>query len=676
MVQAAPTLQSKIVATTSISGDVKAVDVTTNGTVFANVDSDVYRSVDAGVTWTKVLDRPSGFVYFLRVDSQDRIFSASYNSTGGTWHNDVWLSQDFGATWTLVISAVPKVWRLTELSNGTLFINSYATGYANVIYQSDDGGVNWFVCFDLTSWGNDHVHFVRVNPYNNDIWVGLGDKNLATIPTVARSQDDGSTWTFLYNTTSDWMYTDVIFDSAYAYLLPDRSASKIQRLPHRGVWADKIDVFNIGADDYTVPSGIAYSMMGAVYDDGLMIVPTDRETVYASVDGVRWLKIFQTTYGGSGGWRLDYVSQRRDVNGYWYFINDYTDTVYRATVTAVDFGIQFGVLHNEYFGAFGNETMQIPVENDTRISLNITSQPVGTKFQVSAIGLTKGNFISNPSFETGNLTGWTMGGDAAGYAVTNVDKYDGTYSLQINKTIADSGDFWIQTPSPISLYDYSEYWFAFSYIKANETGITAQIEVGYYANGVWTLVGTRYSGVQSTSWTKRTTIAQRSQTLRQVYVRFIAQLNPICNYTIYFDTTLLERKVSNYRINKVNNGDTIVYKTDKSTPTASTALYGYTETKDVNITLSSYTETISYVGNLSEGARKDYFYTLNSFIFDIYVRVGGSKQILLIVTYSYPTAVYGATEMVLGAAIIAGTATALAWLWRRKRKTRTVSVPP
>lgn len=746
---ATPTLQSGIVEVYTFSGDLKGVDVTSNGTVFALVDSDVFCSFDNGVSWVKKLDNTGtiSVVRLIRVDSQNHVFVALSNGSGAYYHNSIFRSTNYGVAWTKLLDDIPLIWRLAEMNNGTLLMNTYSLNINSLIYKSDNGGSTWSVWQNLTSWGNGHIHFVRVNPYNNDIWVGLGDKSLSNVPTIARWESGTSSWTIIYNSTTDWMYTDAIFDATHVYLLPDRSSYSIQKLPHRGAWADKVAVMDLYSDDTTSPTGIPYSMMGAVYDDGLMLVPTDRETVYASVDGVRWLKIFQTTYSGSGAWRLDYISQRRDSNGYWYFINDYTNKVYRASINADDIRKVLSQKYNTALGTIANDKVIIPVENNTRISINLTNS-LASKFVVSMVGLTKGNLLENPSFETGDLTGWnikmiqkqeipsqdvvlcgsappegsplilastnssilfydttndgywsvgepaiydmdsdynyTQGIDVVligstppdlvylsspfltesffdsnentywdigepaindlnsdgfyntlpiypTYSVITSDKKFGSYALRIVTSTKDMYQLILETKVSRRLYGYAEYWFMLGWFKSNASSSGGYMKLGHYTDAT-TFSADKTTHISfTTSWQKVTSTALRSTSSKDFYLR--VEIPWGYDKAYYIDGLLLERKVGNYYISKVNDGNTLVYKADKSTPTLSSDFYDTNdETKDVQISISGY-PAMTYSGNMSEGSSFHHEYTQTSKIFDIYVLIGGSKQVLLIISY-------------------------------------------
>lgn len=634
---AAPTLQSKIVEVKDWGTEnLSAIDITSNGTIIVAVDNDFWRSDDHGESWTKVKDHVPGSSFFVHITTND-IILAQNGSASASLINDIWKSSDYGNTWNLVIDNAPKSWRLAEMSNGTLLINTYAA-VANLgwIYKSDDGGDTWQIFYNFTGFPGftTHIHCIRVNPYNDDIWVATGDA--AGSPILKWSTTAGN-WIYIKNASdSTDIYTDILFDSKYVYFIPD-TATSLKRMPFDSVsWSDAVEVLNILGDDTTTPTGIYYSMMGAIYDDGLMVIGTDRETIYATADGERWLKIFQTTYTGSGAWRIDYISQRRDPNGYWYFINDYTNKVYRASVNANDVKLLFNEEYNDYLGTKTANQWRIPVSNGSKISFNITSYNPQT-FHISIVGLSKGNFITNPSFETGNLSGWTVSGSGS-YAVTTADKQHGSYSLQINKSKTDTSDFILESTASAHLYEYGECWWGRVYIRANRTMTDIfKIQIGYYdSNNVFQALITQLETAR-TYWYVTTTagMLRKSTEYPRLYIRFIIGKSSVYDVKYHIDTTLFQRKVRTYVVNKVDNGNTIVYKLG-SNPTYDSSLIGIVNTENVSIDVSDPYPDISYNGVLSEGESKDYIFALSNRNFDLTINVAGSGQVLIILTFSYP----------------------------------------
>jgi len=215
---------------TGLSFNASAVDVDSEGRIFcASTGQDVWRSTDGGVSWTKVLDRPrKGPPMMLFVDSRDYIFVPFYEAG-----MNLWRSTDHGESWTEVASKQGILWHWGETSNGTLLINYYSDNNPYVI-RSTDAGATWSIWFNATKEGYDckHVHVVRVNPFNDDIWVGTGD-GLGKSH-VLRYRNDTRSWEECMHAQP----TDFIFDSNYVYIVPD-AAPGMYRVPHRGSFSNE-----------------------------------------------------------------------------------------------------------------------------------------------------------------------------------------------------------------------------------------------------------------------------------------------------------------------------------------------------------------------------------------------------------------------------------------------------
>lgn len=565
-----------------------AVDVNSEGKVFIKINNTIWRSINNGASFTKVLDTgvTGGWPIFLRVDSNDRIFANIWDGSA----YDVYRSIDDGDSWRIVLENTPRLWRLAEMSNGTLFINTYDTPKDDLIYKSNDGGATWSIWQNLTGQVTDHIHFVRVNPYNDDVWIGCGDKSGAPL-----GYYNGTAWTWVFNATGDWHYTDAIFDEKYVYLIPDRHAYSIQRLPHRGTWAQRMNVFDLWNDDIRSGGyGIPFSMMAARYNDGVMVVPTDRTTVYASIDGINWLKVAELPHEGKGAWRLAYISQRRPI----YIVNYRTDKLYRLNIQKEDIIKIFGKRWTELTGKITNAenySVEIPITNGQRRYLDLTG--VGLESAtVNVIGLSMGNFISNSGWETGNTTGWSFSGNGT-YAVTTNAKFSGTYGLAVNKTYwtAHPPDHLYLYQQKIKAYSANEYWLISARVKANRTVTNGfRIQVGYYDEKNFFRYVNENAFTLYTSWYLRSAI-RHSWAYANIGVRFCFYASSTVNYTAYIDDILVERKINNRIISKVADGDTVVNK-NTTTPVISPYYDTTINTKDLIVNVNGI--TVSHSGDL------------------------------------------------------------------------------
>lgn len=172
-----------------------------------NKERGVYRTLDGGKTWDKVLyiDENTGAIQ-VAIDPNDPkiIYADMWAGRQGPWENGSWngkesglyKSSDGGATWKKLTKGLPT----TEQGLGRIgfsiapsnSLRLYATvdaGKYGGIYRSDDGGENWYVAnADGRFWGrgSDFAE-VKVDPKNADV---VYSANVVTWKSV----DGGKTW--------------------------------------------------------------------------------------------------------------------------------------------------------------------------------------------------------------------------------------------------------------------------------------------------------------------------------------------------------------------------------------------------------------------------------------------------------------------------------------------------
>ncbi len=174
----------------------------------ANEERGVYRTVDGGKTWERILykDENTGAIQVtIDPNNSNIIYADMWAGRQGPWENGAWngkesglfKSIDGGTTWKKLTAGLPT----TEQGLGRIGFciapsNSnrlYATVDAEKlggIYRSDDGGESWInINADERLWsrGSDFAE-VKVDPVNADI---VYSANVVTW----KSMDGGKTWT-------------------------------------------------------------------------------------------------------------------------------------------------------------------------------------------------------------------------------------------------------------------------------------------------------------------------------------------------------------------------------------------------------------------------------------------------------------------------------------------------
>ena len=164
-------------------------------------NADVWRSADNGTTWDKIANSPFG-VFGRQGHTSVVMPNGSIILMGGKepdWpstYGDVWQSTDGGATWTRVINNAPWTARYDHTSvvmpNGSIILmggrNSGGSGLDDV-WQSDNYGATWTQLPDAP-WGARYGHSSVVLPDGSIVLMGRNGDNQ-----VWRSDNYGVTWT-------------------------------------------------------------------------------------------------------------------------------------------------------------------------------------------------------------------------------------------------------------------------------------------------------------------------------------------------------------------------------------------------------------------------------------------------------------------------------------------------
>lgn len=152
----------------------------------ADLENTVYRSTDAGATWERLADQPTGFIAHKgQIDSASGALYIATSDNGGPYagsHGDVWRYDIATSVWTL-ISPTPSTdtannWygysglSLDRQSPGTLMVTGYSSWWPDTyIFRSTDSGATWQSFYDM-------AYPSRTNHYTQDIsaspWLSFG----------------------------------------------------------------------------------------------------------------------------------------------------------------------------------------------------------------------------------------------------------------------------------------------------------------------------------------------------------------------------------------------------------------------------------------------------------------------------------------------------------------------
>ena len=163
----------------------------------AGFEGTIWRSTDAGGSWTKVYELGD----FHRItdieiieDGTDQDMVAAWNSESGDNIGGALRSTDTGASWFDSSTGLPGFFRGPRLCASpsdpqTLFISAWLSFQSGGLFRTTDGGVNWT---STGFTGNQTVGDVACHPVDDQT---LFITQLSGGDAVLRSQDGGATFT-------------------------------------------------------------------------------------------------------------------------------------------------------------------------------------------------------------------------------------------------------------------------------------------------------------------------------------------------------------------------------------------------------------------------------------------------------------------------------------------------
>ncbi len=190
------------------------------------LQNDTWRSDDAGATWTCV-NESSGWVprsshASVALTDGGIVLSGGYNDHNSDM-NDVWRSDDAGATWTCVNESPgwPERWSHTgvALADGSIVIMGGMTSYGvflHDVWRSDDGGATWTCSNASAAWRGRTSHASVALPDGSIVLMGGGDNSPSYWNDVWRTEplitvtapNGGQKWKRGTSHTIKWNVTD------------------------------------------------------------------------------------------------------------------------------------------------------------------------------------------------------------------------------------------------------------------------------------------------------------------------------------------------------------------------------------------------------------------------------------------------------------------------------------
>lgn len=317
--------------------DVEEVEVAPNGTVYAGAQDGVWRSLDDGVTWTRVLplttlvtalavDLSTGTIWAgtVAVGAMPSVYrstnnGASFTSAGlpGEWITDllpgsstfattlahgVKLTSDGGATWTDSSSGLttenPFTLALGLSANGVAFAGKYSN---EGIYRSTNGGATWANAnVGVHAYECKGIAVAPSNPHRVYVAGGAGYTAGNNDRRSARASidpaTDAVTWTYLAGVPGHATSVAVRPDND-AHILVGTFENGLYRSTTSGATATRFAAVPQGAGTN------GYSVLSVLWDRGTPGTAVASSIDYLDADGAPnptpVKRVFRSTDGGA-----------------------------------------------------------------------------------------------------------------------------------------------------------------------------------------------------------------------------------------------------------------------------------------------------------------------------------------------------------------------------------------
>nr|WP_320162781.1 PQQ-binding-like beta-propeller repeat protein [uncultured Methanoregula sp.] len=283
--------------------------------------NDVWISTDFGKTWTQQTPSaawsPRAYHTSVVLPDGGIVLMGGRGDDKKDYRNDVWKSTDSGKTWTQQTPSagwLPRAYHTSVvLPDGGIVLmggrNGQGGPHKNDVWRSTDSGKTWIQQTPSAAWSPRFEHGSVVMPDGSIVLMGGWDINGTRKNDVWRSTDSGKTWT-QRNANAEW--------SPRAYhgsvVMPDGSIVLIAGYDNN---VTKNDVWRMSPVGSSVQNPIHIYTQPGTYTVSLQVsnagaYSSVRKTGYITVTPQPPVIDWQKSFGGSGDEYAEFITRTSD----------------------------------------------------------------------------------------------------------------------------------------------------------------------------------------------------------------------------------------------------------------------------------------------------------------------------------------------------------------------------
>lgn len=257
----------------------------------SHLGNGVYKSTDAGTTWTQMGLEETAIITEIAIDptNSDRIFVSTLGNTyektaergvyrttdgGTTWQNVLFISDSSGVIDMVMDPSDPDIIYAAGFNRINLPFQAKITGPDAKIFKTTDGGNNWTqLGGGLPTTEESRIGLAISNTNPNVLYAIYTDANSVDVKDIYKTTNAGTTWTAM-NVTTDlsgvqggfgWYFGEVYLNpydnnqlmvpGVDMMMSPDGGANWIQNVPDWWdyiVHADKHAILYLSATSYII----------------------------------------------------------------------------------------------------------------------------------------------------------------------------------------------------------------------------------------------------------------------------------------------------------------------------------------------------------------------------------------------------------------------------------------